>query len=287
VKYAFIRDHADSFSVQRLCEMMEVSRSAYYDWLVRPESTRSKEDRHIAGELTALHYEMRQAYGTLRLWREMTRRRQCVGKHRIARLKRELGLWTRRRRRFVRTTRSRPDHATRPNLLNRQFAVKHRDTVWVTDVTAIWTVEGWLYLAVVMDLYARRVIGWTTGSSYDAHLTLGALNQALRRRAHRPGLIHHSDRGAHYSCTAYQRRLKTKGLIASMSRAGNCYDNAVAESFFSSLKNEETLHHRYQTREQARAALYDYIEMFYNRKRLHSTLGYMPPIEYEHSKHVA
>lgn len=281
MKYAFIRDHAGMHSVQRLCTMMEVSRSAYYDWRVRPESRRSREDRALAGELTALHYEMRQSYGTLRLWHEMRRRRRCIGKNKIARLKRELGLWTRRRRHFVRTTRSRPDHAMHPNLLAREFNAEKINAVWVTDVTAIWTVEGWLYLAAVMDLYARRVIGWSTGPSFDTQLTLDALNQALRRRRKLSGLMHHSDRGAHYSCAAYQQRLRAMGITVSMSRAGNCYDNAVAESFFSSLKNEETLHHRYHTRQQARAALYDYIEMFYNRKRLHSTLGYAPPVEHE------
>ncbi len=287
MKYAFIRDHADSHCVQQLCEMMEVSRSAYYDWLIRPESQRSIQDRELAGELTALHYEMRQAYGTIRLWHEMTRRRHPVGKNRIARLKRELGLWTRRHRRFVNTTRSRPDHAAHPNLLARQFSVDRSEAAWVTDVTAVWTIEGWLYLAIVLDLSTRRIIGWTTGPTFDAKLTLGALDQALRRRSRPADLMHHSDRGAHYSCSAYQQRLKAKGITVSMSRAGNCYDNAVAESFFSSLKNEETLHKRYYTRQEARAALYDYIEMFYNRKRLHSTLGYLAPIEYKPVKSVA
>jgi transposase InsO family protein len=267
--------------------MMEVSRSAYYDWLDRPESNRSKEDRQLAGELTVLHYEMRQAYGTLRLWRELSRRQRRVGKHRIARLKRELGLWTRRRRRFVRGTASRRDRAVHPNVLERQFAVNQVRRVWVADITAIWTLQGWLYLAVLMDLRTRRIIGWATGPTFDGQLTLAALDRALRRSKSVDGLLHHSDRGAHYGCHAYQERLSAYGITASMSRAGNCYDNAVAESFFSSLKNEETLHHRYQTREQARAALYDYIETFYNRKRLHSTLGYITPVEFERVNKVA
>lgn len=153
--------------------------------------------------------------------------------------------------------------------------------MWVTDVTAVWTLEGWLYLAAVIDLWSRRVIGWATASNFDTQLTLCALNRALRSRRPLKTLIHHSDRGAHYSSKDYQQRLRVKGIEASMSRAGNCYDNAVAESFFSTLKNEETLHHRYQTRQQARAALYDYIEVFYNRKRLHSRIDYCSPIEYE------
>jgi len=273
--------------VQRLCELMEVSRSAYYEWLVHPQSARAQSDRQLAGDLTALHFELRQACGAIRLSREFARRGRCVGKHRIARMKRSLGLWTRRRRRFVRTTRSRPDQCVHPNRLGREFSVAHANEVWAADVTAVWTVQGWLYLAVIIDLYARRVIGWATAPSFDTRLTLSALNQALRRRPSVAGLMHHSDRGAHYSSSTYQQRLKVKGIVASMSRAGNCYDNAVAESFFSSLKNEETLHHRYQTREQARAALYDYIEVFYNRKRLHSTLDYVSPVEYEQRANVA
>jgi len=287
VKYAFIREHSRSHSVQGLCGLMEVSRSAYYDWLDRPESKRSKEDRQLAGELTALHFEMRQAYGTLRLWREFSRRQRRVGKHRIARLKRELGLWTRRRRRFVRGTASRRDRAVHPNVLNRLFAVNQVQRVWVADITAIWTLQGWLYLAVLLDLKTRRIVGWATGSTFDGQLTLAALDQAVRRSPSVGGLLHHSDRGAHYGCHAYQQRLREKGINSSMSRAANCYDNAVAESFFSSLKNEETLHQRYRTREQARAALYDYIEMFYNRKRLHSTLGYITPVEFEQINNAA
>jgi transposase InsO family protein len=287
VKYAFIRDHAQTHSVQRLCELMEVSRAAYYEWLERPESPRLQADRALLGELTQLHFELKEACGSVRLSREMARRGRQVGKHRIARIKRIYGLWTRRHKRFVRTTRSRPDHCVYPNSLNRQFTVDRPNAVWVSDVTAVWTLQGWLYVAVVLDLYSRRVIGWSSGSTFDTALTLSALDQALRRRSRPAGLMHHSDRGAHYSSSGYQDRLKAKGIIASMSRAGNCYDNAVAESFFSSLKNEETLHHRYATREEARSALYDYIEVFYNRKRLHSTLGYVSPVEFERQMKAA
>jgi transposase InsO family protein len=287
VKYAFIRDHAKSYKIQSLCEMMEVSRSAYYDWLDRPESDRSKDDRKLAGELTALHFEMRQAYGTLRLWHELARRQRPAGKHRIARLKRELSLWTRRRRRFVRGMASRRDRAQHPNILDRQFSVDQQQTVWVADVTAIWTIQGWLYLAVVMDLRTRRIIGWSTARTFDAPLTIAALDHALRRRTSNKPLLHHSDRGVHYGCRAYQLRLQECGITPSMSRVANCYDNAVAESFFSSLKNEETLHHRFHTREEACAVIDDYIEMFYNRKRLHSTLGYITPAEFAQKRRVA
>lgn len=281
MKYAFIKAHAERFCVQRMCELMQVSRSAYYAWGARPHSKREASDRELGGELTALHFECKEAYGSIRLSREFARRGRTVGKHRIARMKLKMGLWTRRRRRFVRTTRARPDHCVHPNRLGQRFTTDRPNEVWVTDVTAVWTLEGWLYLAVVIDLWSRRVIGWATGSKFDTDLTLGALNRALRSRSHIKQLIHHSDRGAHYSSSAYQQRLRSKGIQASMSRAGNCYDNAVAESFFSSLKNEETLHHRYQTRQQARAALYDYIEVFYNRKRLHSSIDYLSPVEYE------
>jgi putative transposase len=258
---------------------MEVSRSAYYEWLHCPESARAKADRELAGDLARLHFELREACGSIRLSRELARRGRRVGKHRIARLKRIYGLWTRRRHRFVRTASSRPDRCVYPNTLNRQFSAAQPNTVWVSDVTAIWTLQGWLYLAVVIDLCSRRVIGWSSGPRFDTALTLAALNQALRRRG--APEMHHSDRGPHYRSSEYQERLKVREIVASMSRAGNCYDNAVAESFFSSLKNEETLHHRYATREDARSALYDYIEVFYNRKRLHSTLGYVSPVEFE------
>jgi putative transposase len=281
VKYAFIKAHAERFCVQRMCELMQVSRSAYYAWSACPTSKREASDRELAGQLTALHFECKEAYGSIRLSREFARRGLGVGKHRIARLKRKIGLWTRRRRRFVRTTRARPDHCVHPNRLRQCFSASQPNEVWVTDVTAVWTLEGWLYLAAVIDLWSRRVVGWATDSKFDTELTLCALNRALASRRPLKQLIHHSDRGAHYSSSAYQQRLRSRGIEASMSRAGNCYDNAVAESFFSSLKNEQTLHHRYETRQQARAALYEYIEVFYNRKRLHSTIDYLSPIEYE------
>lgn len=265
---------------------MQVSRSAYYEWRSCSMGKREASDCQLAGELTALHFECRQAYGAIRLSREFARRGRRVGKHRIARLKRKMGLWTRRRRRFVRTTRARPDHCVHPNRLQQCFRATRPDEIWASDVTAVWTLEGWLYLAVVIDLWSRRVVGWASGPSFDTALTLSALNQALRRRRGRTHLIHHSDRGAHYSSELYQQRLRGEGIESSMSGAGNCYDNAVAESFFSSLKNEETLHHRYQTRQQARAALYDYIEVFYNRRRLHSHVGYMSPVEYETQRKI-
>lgn len=286
MKYAFIRDHARQHSVQRLCELMEVSRSAYYEWLQCPESARAQADRELAAELTRLHFELKEACGSVRLSRELARRGRRVGKHRIARLKRIYGLWTRRRRRFVRTTRARPDHCVYPNRLARRFTVKQPNAAWVADVSAVWTFQGWLYVAVVIDLFSRRVIGWSSGTTADTQLTLRALQQAVRRR-HPGPLMHHSDRGAHYASADYQARLQQQGIVVSMSRAGNCYDNAVAESFFSSLKNEETLHHRYATREEARSALYDYIEVFYNRKRLHSTLGYVSPVEFERQTRIA
>lgn len=265
---------------------MQVSASAYYDWRRGKLSKREASDQRLIGELTALHFECKQAYGARRLSHEFARRGRCIGKHRIARLKKKLGLWTQRRRRFVRTTRARPDHCVHPNRLQQCFHAQHPDEIWVSDVSAVWTLEGWLYLAVVIDLWSRKVVGWASAPTFDTRLTLSALNQALRRRRNTAALVHHSDRGAHYSSSVYQQRLRRAGIQSSMSGAGNCYDNAVAESFFSSLKNEETLHHRYQTRQQARSALYEYIEVFYNRKRLHSTIGYMTPVEFERQHRV-
>jgi putative transposase len=217
----------------------------------------------------------------MRLSGELRELGEICSKHRVARLKRENALWTKRRRRFVRIAKADAGHARADNLLQRNFTTAAPNRVWVADVTNVWTLEGWLYLAIVMDLYSRRIVGWSMGSSPKDELTVAALEMALQRRRPKPGLIHHSDRGPHYASDRYQTVLTSYGIRCSMSRAANCLDNAAAESFFATLKNELTLHERYCTRVEARASIFDYLEMFYNPIRRHSTLNDISPVQFE------
>jgi putative transposase len=281
VRYRFIKEQHEWHKVALLCEMLQVSRSGYYDWLKRPPSTREVEDQRLWPKILRLHQLRREAYGAIRLCRDLRTDGETCSKHRIARLKRENALWTKRHRRFVVTTKADAGHARHPNRLHRQFTADAPNRVWVADVTSVWTFEGWLYLAAILDLYSRRLVGWSMANHCRDDLTITALRMAIELRRPKLGLIHHSDRGTHYASDRYQRILEYYGMIGSMSRTANCLDNAVAESFFSTLKNEETLHRRYTTRVEARAAIFDFMEMFYNPVRQHSTLNGMSPVEFE------
>ena len=281
MKYAFIRSQQGCYPVRRLCAVLEVSPAAYYDWRTRPRSARVVADEALAQELKRLHYSYRQAYGTRRLQRALRAQGERVGRCRIRRLKRHLGLWTRRRVRAWRHHKAHPRPFITANRLARQFTTEAPNRVWTADVTALWTRQGWLNLAVVLDLYSRRIVGWAFDRRSGQELTLAALNQALRKRRPLPGLLHHSDRGPHYTGSSYQGRLRERGIDSSMSRPGDCYDNAPVESFFSTLKCEFAHHRRFHTRDQAKQEISDYIERFYNRIRMHSTLGYRSPCEYE------
>jgi putative transposase len=281
VKYGFIRAHQEEFSLSRMCAVLKVSRNGYYDWRDRPESKRSKEDRAVLRQIRAVHDRSRQAYGALKTWRELKAEGFKWGRHRVARLRREAGIEARRKRRFRITTQSRAGVVAAKNRLKQRFEAKTVNQVWVGDITFVPTAAGWLYLAVLVDLYSRRVVGWAMSERIDQQLVLDALNMALLQRRVKPGLIHHTDQGRQYSSTAYQTVLERHGMIASMSRRGNCYDNAVAESFFSSLKNELVHHNSFQTRDEARTAIFEYIEVFYNRQRRHQSLDYVSPVDYE------
>jgi putative transposase len=283
VRYRFIQQQHDWHSVKQLCRVMCVSRSGYYQWLVREPCARAREDQRLGQRLKALHHEYREAYGADRLSRELRGRGVHCSRHRVGRLKRNLGLWTKRRRRFVFTGNADARHRRFENVLNRQFSVRTPNRIWATDVTCVWTMESWLYLAVVIDLFSRRVIGWSMGANCKEDLTLAALRMAIEQRGPKPGLLHHSDRGVHYAGQRYQQLLRQHGIRASMNRPANCHDNAVVESFFSTLKNELTLHERYETRAAARASIFEYIEVFYNRQRQHSHLGGISPVEFERS----
>lgn len=281
MRYRFIQEQHEWHSVARLCQLMNVSRSGYYQWLRRKPCARAREDQRLCREITMLHYQFREAYGADRLSTALRSRKILCSRHRVGRLKRNMGLWTKRRRRFVTNGKADAGHQRFGNELNRTFRVGMPNRVWAADVTCVWTMESWLYVAVVLDLYSRRVIGWSMGPNCKEDLTVAALEMALKQRQPKPGLLHHSDRGVHYAGRRYQELLRRHGVRSSMSRAGNCQDNAVVESFFSSLKNELTLHDRYETRAQARAAVFDYIELFYNPVRQHSHLGGISPAQFE------
>jgi putative transposase len=282
VRAAFVQAQAGTYPVRSLCRVLRLSRSAYYARQHRPESRHAREDRRLLVYVHAAHRETREVYGAVKLWRALQQRGVACGKHRVARLRRQAGLTARRVRRFrVTTTARQHAYPVAPNCLQRAFAVAQPNCVWVGDITFISTRAGWLHLAVVMDLFARRVVGWAMSADIDGALVRQALEMALAHRRARHGLIHHTDQGRQYADGGYQRVLQAHGMIPSMSRKGDCFDNACAESFFSTLKNELVHHHTFHTREEARTAIFEYIEVFYNRERLHQTLDYLAPAEYE------
>lgn len=281
MRYAFIRTHEPSHRVTHLCRALAVSRSGYYAWRDRVPSARAAEDQRLLPLLRQIHQEMREEYGAIKLWREARQRGIRCGRHRVARLRKLGGLEAKRVRRFRVSVEHHQLPPPAPNVLQQCFQTTGLNRVWVGDVTAVPTRAGWLYVAVLLDLHSRRVIGWQMSPKPDQHLTLATLAMAVRQRRVRVGLIHHSDQGAQYSALAYQQRLTALGMIPSMSRKGNCYDNAVAESFFSTLKNELVHHQQYHTRDEASREIFAFIEGFYNRQRLHQSLGYRSPLEFE------
>lgn len=287
MKYAFILSRAVAFPVALMCELLGVSRSGFYAWRNRPAPARTREDARLAVEVAAVHRRSRGRYGSPRVHAELRARGIAVSRKRVERLMREQGLSARRRRRFRKTTDSKHESPIAPNLLQRDFEADAPNEVWVTDVTCVWTQEGWLFLAVILELYARRVVGWATSGTNDTHLALAALEMAVTARKPAPGLVHHSDRGSPYASADYRRALAENGIIASMSRKGDCCDNAVAESFFSTLKGERIHRERYETCARALASIGEFIESFYNPERRHSKLSYLSPIEFEIRSQVA
>lgn len=273
----FIKANVADFPVAIMCEVLGVSRSGYYDWVGRAESARAAEDRALAHEIRAAHEASRGRYGSPRVHAELRARGRRVGRKRVARLMRGMGLAARRRRRFCRTTDSSHPFPLAPNLLGRQFTAEAPDRVWLADLSYIATDEGWLYLAVVLDLYTRQVVGWAMADHLGHELALAALDMAIERQRPAPGVIAHSDRGVQYAAHAYRARLLAHGMLPSMSRRGDPLDNAPMESFFATLKRELVEDAKYPTRTDARADLFQYIEGFYNRRRLHSGIGYLTP----------
>ncbi len=264
-----------------LCQVLKMSRSAYYAWRTRPESPRRRANRRLVSEIQAVHKASRRTYGSPRMFEELRERGHPAGRHRIARLMRENGIRGRRRRRFRTTTQSNHSHPVAANVLGRRFDVGAANEAWASDITYVWTLEGWLYVCVILDLFSRRVVGWSMGTRIDQHLPLSALRMALNSRAVKPGLVHHSDQGSQYAAKAYRKVLAAHNIESSMSRKGDCWDNAVVESFFATLKVELIHDSVFATRDQARREIFDYIEVFYNRQRRHSYLGYLSPVNYE------
>ena len=281
MKFALIDAEKACFPVSFMCCQLGVSRSGYYAWRGRPVATRVNEDVELSRRVLELHLESERRYGSPRVHKALAAEGRHVGRKRVVRLMRERGLIARKKPRFVVTTDSRHDLPVARNLLARRFNPEKINTAWATDITYLATAEGWLYLDVIIDLCSRRVIGWSTSDSLERALCIDALQTALLERRPPPGLVHHSDRGTQYASAEYRDLLQQNGIVCSMSRRANCWDNAVAESFFSTLKTELVGGRVYPTREQARLAVFEYIERFYNRKRLHSSIGYRSPAEYE------
>jgi transposase InsO family protein len=281
VRFAFVLAEKAFYTITMLCRVLEASRSGFHAWCKRPPSLRIGSDALLAAHVAAVHERSRKNYGSPRVHAELRAKGVRVSKKRVERVMRESGLQARRKRRFRKTTDSKHSHPIAPNVVARKFDVAAPNRVWATDVTAVWTYEGWLYLAVMLDLYSRRVVAWATSANNDTLLALDALRAGLRARRPAAGLVHHSDRGSPYASADYRAALARHGLVASMSRKGDCWDNAVAESFFGTLRAELVDHEQYPTHHAARRSIGDYIESFYNIERRHSFLDYLNPIEFE------
>lgn len=279
MRYACIRRHAGAFPIVLMCRVLEVARTGYYAWRQRPPSRRSQRDSELRVRIRAIHAQSRGRYGRPRIHRALQRHQVPCSPKRVARLMRLDGLRGKRRHRYRATTQA-DGTPPAPNRLQRHFQVAGPNRVWASDVTACWTRQGWLYLAVVLDLASRRVIGWAAGPTVGQELTLPAVQHALRARRPAPGLLHHSDRGMHYTATSYRRLLAAHGVTVSMSRRGDCWDNAVVESFFATLKTELVADADWRSYSEGIQTLRQYIT-WYNTQRLHSTLNYQTPLAYE------
>jgi transposase InsO family protein len=281
MRYQFIRDHQQAHRLARLCAALEVSRSGYYAWQRRPESRRQRADQQLLAAIQSLHARTRARYGAIKTWRALTAAGVVCGRHRVARLRRLHGIEAQRIRRFRVMTEPHQLPPPAPNRLQPGFQIIRPDHVWAGDLTAVPTRAGWLYVAVMLDLYSRRVVGWAMSPKPDQHVVARALTMALTHRRPARGLLHHTDQGAPYASLSYRALLEAHGLIASMSRKGNCYDNARVESFFSTLKNELVHERDYRSRDDAQAEIFEFIEIFYNRQRLHQSLRYVSPVQFE------
>ena len=281
MKYWFMDQHRSSHGVQRMCLVIGASRSGYYRWKKQPQSRRQKESEKILMEIRKSHENSHMTYGSPRITKDLQARGTKCGENRVARLMKVHGIIAKTKKKFKATTSSKHNLPVAENLLNQDFVAKKPNTAWVSDITYIWTIEGWLYLAVILDLYSRQVVGWAMSDKLTANFVIKALEQAIGKRNPVRGCILHSDRGIQYASAEFRNVLNKHGFIQSMSRKGNCYDNAVSESFFHTLKTEHVYDYRYETRAEAAQSIFEYIEMFYNRQRRHSAIGYRSPVSFE------
>ena len=281
MKYGFMNDHRSAFPVGKMCRALQVARSGYYRWRASGLSVRAQANQRLTEEIREIHEGSWKIYGSPRVYRELKDRGVRCSENRVCRLMQKAGILSKVKRKYRATTDSKHNLPIAPNLLAQKFQAQAPNEVWTGDITYIWTWEGWLYLAVVIDLYSRKIVGWAVSHLINTGLTLEALNQARNHRKGGSKGMFHSDRGSQYAAEDFRKALSKDGIVQSMSRKGNCYDNAVTESFFHSLKTEWLSFFRFETRQQARSAVFQYIEMFYNSRRRHSSLGYLSPAQFE------
>lgn len=281
MKYEFMQSHENEFSIERMSRMLGVSRSSYYCFEKRIPCQRLLEEERLIMKIKSVHEASRQTYGSPRIHAELKEQGEACSKQRVAKLMKKSGLAAKMKKKFKVTTKSSSKAKAAPNLLEQDFTAKQPNQRWVADITYVWTLEGWLYVACVLDLFSRKIVGLAMKDRITDDLVIAALEQALLHRNSSTGLIHHSDRGSQYTSNDFQKKLAQHSMTASMSSTGNCYDNAAMESFFHTLKTEHVYFERYQTREQAKNSIFEYIEIFYNRQRRHSTLNYKTPLAFE------
>lgn len=281
MKYVFMKEHRRLFSIERMSRVLNVSRSGYYRFIQAMPSLRAKENKRLVDNIKRVHAQSRQTYGSPRVHAQLREQGENCSRKRVARLMKQQGLQAKMRKRFKITTKANPAAKAAPNLLQQDFTAKQPDQRWVADITYVATQEGWLYVAAVLDLFSRRIVGIAMSERMTTELIKAALQQALTHRKPAAGLIHHSDRGSQYTSKAFQTLLCQHNIITSMSGRGYCYDNAAMESFFHSLKTEHIYFEHYLTREEAKKSIFEYVEVFYNRQRRHSTLGYLSPAAFE------
>lgn len=281
MKYHFIHNHRKEYRITRMCSVLDVSTSGYYDWWDRPESARSLDRRRLTQKIRQCHQQSDAIYGSPKIHQDLMASGETCSINKVARLMKKADIQSKMARQFVITTNSKNTTQPAPDLLQRQFVVPKQNQAWVSDTTFIATREGWLYLAVILDLFSRQIIGWAMHTKNNTELVQNALTMAIWRRGRVHDVIVHSDQGSTYASSDYQHQLRSNHLRCSMSRKGECLDNAVAESFFGSLKNELVYHEDYKTRAEAKQSIFEYIEIFYNRKRRHAFLNYMTPVEFE------
>lgn len=281
MKYRFIETHRSEFRVQKMVKVLDVSRSGYYQWRKRPESTLTKANKTLLIAIEGVYDDFKGRYGSPRITRELKANDIACSENRVARLMRQNEIQAKTKRKFKATTNSRHQLPVAENLVEQNFTANKPDELWTSDITYVWTEQGWLYLAVILDVCCRRIVGWATSHRITQDLVLNALKQAFWQRKIEPGLVFHSDRGSQFASESVKELLAKYRITQSMSGKGNCYDNAITEAFFKTLKSELVYFEKYQTRQQAHSSLFEYIEFFYNQKRMHSSINYLSPVDYE------